>query len=325
MRLGRVVVVEHRQLPRVTWHGYRQPAAGIDVAEKYIGHGQPALFTREPRLNYGGHVGGGPTQRKRAPIDQDHNGGFSRCMYRPDQILLHAREVEAGDIVTFAAGGAWSVPLGLADHHHGHVRFARRLGGLGDLIHAFADNVAARNVGHLGSRKFAANAFQHGHDRLGDAFGNVVAELVTPIVGIGADDGDGTHALCDRQNTAVVFQQHNASPRGIESQLPVSLTVDVMLGVLHIHIGLFEKSQPEFLCENPAHGTINQSHGDSAFPDAFDQVQHVALFERDADIHAGAEGNLARRLLVGRHSLVDQAGDAASLAEHEPPEPKLVA
>src|SRR5437870_1133299 len=71
----------------------RQAAAGIVIAQEYIGHGLPAALTRPPRLNNRQHVFRCPAGGKRSAVHQHDDGRRSRVIDSLDQVLLNAGEI----------------------------------------------------------------------------------------------------------------------------------------------------------------------------------------------------------------------------------------
>ena len=164
--------------------------------------------------------------------------------------------------------------LVLAHHDNGDVRIPRHLGrrrdafqlelGAGEFdlvlvprrpaLLAFRDPAALR-VNHLGSRARArADAIQDA-----DAAPRIPA--VTAYVNIRRVGTDHRNGLVlrqvQRQQVAVVLEQHNGFLGGLHRQLTMLGAVGDALGVVGVHIGVLEQPQTELHAQYPHHRAVD--------------------------------------------------------------------
>ena len=73
----------------------------------------------------------------------------------------------------------------------------------------------------------------------------VVAHQDAVVVGVRADDGNGAEFLAPQRQQAVVLEQDDAVPGGVEGQLAVALALDGVVGQLGGGVGLRGVEQPQ--------------------------------------------------------------------------------
>ena len=191
------------------------------------------------------------------------------------QLLLASREVEARHVESLAVGArlARRLPLVLAQHDDRNLRLTRRPCRCGDLVGRVADHVAALDVRDAGAAaELRRDAVAHGHDVLQQRARDVVAELVARVVGVRPDHDDRAQALAQRQQAAVVLQQHDAFASRPQGELAVGGGVHQRRRPLRVDERLLEQAQAQLLLQDAAHGTIDEGLGHGAGAHVGDEV-----------------------------------------------------
>ena len=283
-----------RDLAHVLGQTHRQSPGRVDGAGEHIGDAATALFSRRHRPQQGvgglvlGHQGVHPA------ADDHHHGGSAGVGYRLHQLALHSGEVKVDRVAGLAHGGVdHQARTGTHEYH----RHARHFGGFHRVEEArpvLATIGAAKGVGDLGVRERCSQACQRsdmwgevwsGGERtarlweliLNGAFlgllraraatalvddlqvrGVVVVTLQqSRVVGVGANHRHAGDMAGERQHP-VVLQQHRALGGGTASQGSLGRCVEDRHGRVWIHIGRFEETQLELLCQHPGTRLVHQ-------------------------------------------------------------------
>jgi hypothetical protein len=105
--------------------------------------GKPCLYQRR-------NVLGDPAGRERPPVDEHYDRRSSGFEDSLDQFLLHARQVQAGYVVSLAISGPSLPAMALTDNYDGNIRFLRGPNGFGKPA-----LVGARDLATAGVRDFS--------------------------------------------------------------------------------------------------------------------------------------------------------------------------
>ncbi len=149
------------------------------------------------------------------------------------------------------------------------------------------------------------------------ALGRPGADHLARGVGQRADDGDAALAAGQRQQVAVVLQQHDRSGRRLAGERPRQ----GRLGKLAAPIGVGEQPEPLLEAQHPAHAHVDLRLRAEASRDGVRQVVDVGVAHH-VDVAAGADAQRRRLRLVGGGAVVDQLAHGAVVADDQPVEPE---
>ncbi len=96
---GGLVVIDQGQLSRAEGKGDRQPAGGIVLPEKHLSDGMAAFLAGIPEGEDGPGLVDPGVHRHRAAAGEQHRHRRAGGGHRPNQLLLCARQVQAGAVM----------------------------------------------------------------------------------------------------------------------------------------------------------------------------------------------------------------------------------
>ncbi len=134
----------------------------------------------------------------------------------------------------------------------------------------------------------------------------IVADQVAHAVGAGADHGQRFDPFGERQQVAVVLEQHNRLLCNLACQAPLLRRVEDLDGAPVVHIRLLEQAQHELHAQVARYALVNQGTVDLPTFDRLAQGRAVAVRAGQLHIQPGGEGLDCRRLLAGDDLVKDR-------------------
>ncbi len=168
--------------------------------------------------------------------------------------------------------------------------------------------------------------FLEGEQRLDVRRVGVVAQQVARVVGVGADDGDRGERPGQRQQVALVLEQHERLARDLAGGGALLHGVEDLQHRLRVDVGLLEEAEGKLGGQHAPHRAVDERHGNFAGLDRRHQICAVGVDAGQFHVHARPQRQVCGVRLVARQAVVGlQLVDGHVVGDDQPVEAPLVA
>ena len=310
----------------------REPTGRVDPTAQDIGHGAPALLSREEAADQPGQPAGLLAQVVGAADEEDDHDGRPGVEQRLQQLLLAAREPEV-DGITALPRRAVAEQAGLvAQHGDAHLCAGREGRGVGDVAVVATEHRAALRVGDL---EGVGQGLPHRGDLDPELEPGVVQQDVTGegvaahhrLRRVRARPDHGDPGAVEQRQRAVVREEHHGASCQLESDRPRLRRIEVDRRRLGRHPVRVEQAELALLGEDTVQRPVHQRLVDQAVRECGEQRLAVGVDRGQLDVDARREGegrclartrgDVVQRLEEGDREVVggDGAGEPETVAQ----------